>query len=50
MVAIRLGVDAYREGKTKVFDAKTQKVVDRMPPRPGWEGDGKNHGTGTENA
>jgi predicted dehydrogenase len=42
MTAIRLGVDSYREGKVKFFDAKAQKVVERGPARPGYEGDGKN--------
>jgi predicted dehydrogenase len=43
MTAIRLGVDAYREGKKKLFDAKLQKVVDKLPARQTYEGDGKNH-------
>ncbi|MBI4873397.1 MAG: Gfo/Idh/MocA family oxidoreductase [Acidobacteria bacterium] len=43
MTAIRLGVDAYREGKTKLFDPKTQKVADKLPARQTYEGDGKNH-------
>jgi predicted dehydrogenase len=43
MVAIRLGVDAFRERRTKLFDPKLQKVVDRLPARPTWEGDGQNH-------
>ena len=43
MTAIRLGVDAYREGKPKLFDAKLQKVVDKLPARQMYEGDGKNH-------
>lgn len=43
MVAIRLGVDAYREGRTKLFDPKTQRVVDKGPARKEYEGDGKNH-------
>jgi predicted dehydrogenase len=43
MTAIRLGVDAYREGKPKLFDAKLQKVVEKLPARPTYEGDGKNH-------
>jgi hypothetical protein len=45
MTAIRLGVDAYREGQAKLFDPKTQKVVARLAKRPEWEGDGKNHET-----
>ena len=43
MVAIKLGVESYREGKVKMFDPKTQKVVEKLPARPEWEGDGKNH-------
>jgi len=42
-VAIQLGVEAYREGRGKVFDPATQRVVERHPARPAWEGDGKNH-------
>lgn len=38
MVAIRLGVDSYREGKAKLFDAKTEKTIDKAPPRPRYEG------------
>jgi hypothetical protein len=43
MTAIRMGVDSYRQNKQKLFDARSQKVVDGLPPRPIWEGDGKNH-------
>jgi predicted dehydrogenase len=43
IAAIKLGVYAYREGKTKLFDPKTQSVVEKAPPRPTYEGDGKNH-------
>jgi predicted dehydrogenase len=43
MTAIRLGVDALRQGKTKLFDPQTQKVVDKPPARQTYEGDGKNH-------
>jgi predicted dehydrogenase len=43
IAAIKLGVYAYREGRTKVFDPKTQRIVEKAPPRPGYEGDGKNH-------
>lgn len=32
MVAIRLGVDSYRLGRTMGFDPVTQKVLDRVPP------------------
>ncbi len=42
MVAIKLGVDSYREGKVKFFDDRTHKVVDKPAPRPAYEGDGKN--------
>jgi predicted dehydrogenase len=43
LVAIKLGVQAYREGKLKLFDPNTQKIVDKPFPKPVWEGDGKNH-------
>ncbi len=43
IAAIKLGVYAYREGKTKMFDPKTQRIVEKAPPRPSYEGDGKNH-------
>jgi hypothetical protein len=33
MVAIRLGVDSYREGKVKVFDPVTRRVLDEAPER-----------------
>lgn len=42
MVAIKLGVDSYREGKVKFFDSKTQKVVQKGEPRAMYEGNGKN--------
>jgi predicted dehydrogenase len=42
MVAIRLGVDSYREGKVKFFDASAQKPVERGAARASYEGDGKN--------
>jgi hypothetical protein len=45
MVAIRLGVDSYREGKAKLFDPKTEKVIDKAPPRPRYEGAGENFRT-----
>ncbi len=41
--AIQLGVYAYREGKTKLFDPSTQSVIEKAPQRPSYEGDGKNH-------
>jgi predicted dehydrogenase len=43
MVAIKLGVDSYREGKVKFFDPKTQRVTERPLVRPSYEGDGKNY-------
>ena len=43
ITAIKLGVYAYREGRTKVFDPKTQRIVEKAPARPAYEGDGKNH-------
>ncbi len=46
MVAIKLGVDSYREGKVKLFDPNTQKVIGKAPARPQWEGDGRNYETG----
>ena len=41
--AIKLGVYAYREGKTKLFDPATQRIVEKAVARPGYQGDGKNH-------
>jgi predicted dehydrogenase len=41
--AIKLGVYAYREGRTKLFDPATRRIVDKAPARPSYEGDGKNH-------
>ncbi len=43
MVAIKLGVDSYREGKVKFFDPKTQRVTDKPLVRPSYEGEGKNY-------
>jgi predicted dehydrogenase len=43
LTAIKLGVHAYRESKTKLFDPAAQKIVDKSSPRPQYEGDGKNH-------
>ena len=43
LVAINIGVQAYREGRSKLFDPKTQKIVNKPFPKPTWEGDGKNH-------
>ena len=43
MVAIKLGVDSYREGKMMAFDPATEQVIEPPPPRGGYEGDGKNY-------
>jgi predicted dehydrogenase len=43
IAAIKLGVYAYREGKTKLFDPKTQRVIEKAAARTEYEGDGKNH-------
>jgi len=42
MVAINLEVQAYREGRSKLYDPKTQRVVNKPFPKPSWDGDGKN--------
>jgi len=46
MTAIRLGVDSYRDGRLRHFDARTQRVTERAPARPGYEGDGRNRPDG----
>ena len=33
MVAIKLGVDSYREGKALAFDPNTRKVLSKLPER-----------------
>src|SRR5207302_8935012 len=43
ITAIKLGVYSYREGKTKLFDPKTQRVIEKGASRPEYQGDGKNH-------
>ena len=43
ITAIKLGVDAYRSGKTMHFDPRSERVIDKAPPRPAYEGDGLNH-------
>jgi predicted dehydrogenase len=43
MVAIRMGVDAYRGSRPRFFDPKTGKTLDKAPPRAGYQGDGLNH-------
>jgi predicted dehydrogenase len=42
MVAIGLGVDAYRESRQLAFDPDSEKVVKSAPKRNGYEGHGKN--------
>ncbi len=43
MVAINLGVDSYRQGRTVHFDPATEMILDTPPPRPnGYKGDGTN--------
>lgn len=43
MTGIRLGVLAYLESKTMLFDPSTQRIIEKAPPRQMYEGDGKNH-------
>ncbi|MSV27842.1 MAG: Gfo/Idh/MocA family oxidoreductase [Bryobacterales bacterium] len=43
MVAIGLGVEAFRESKQMAFDPQTGKILKIAQKRPGYEGDGKNH-------
>jgi len=43
LTGIKLGVYAYREGKTKLFDPATQRVIEKAAARPEYQGDGKNH-------
>ncbi len=42
MAAIRLGVDAYRGGRTMSFDPRAQRVLPFAGPRPAYEGSGEN--------
>jgi predicted dehydrogenase len=42
MVAIGLGVDAYRESRQLAFDPASEKVLKSAPRRDGYEGHGKN--------
>ncbi|MDE0104957.1 MAG: Gfo/Idh/MocA family oxidoreductase [Bryobacterales bacterium] len=43
MVAIRLGVDSYRQGRQMGFDPRTEAVLQQPAPRGrGFEGDGRN--------
>ena len=43
ITAIKLGVLAYREGRTKFFDPAAERLADKPAPRPEYQGDGKNH-------
>ncbi|MCP5119876.1 MAG: hypothetical protein GY953_54450, partial [bacterium] len=43
MVAIKMGVDSYREGRVRFFDDAREKVVGKPEPRPGYEGQGENY-------
>jgi len=42
MTAIALGVESYRFGKVMCFNPATQKILKKQPPRPAYEGTGKN--------
>jgi len=42
MVAIGLGVDAYREQKQMLFDPASERILKNGPKRVTYEGDGKN--------
>ena len=42
MVAIGLGVEAYRESRQMAFDPATERVVKSAPRRDAFEGNGKN--------
>jgi len=42
MVAIGLGVEAYREQKQMAFDPSAERVAKTGPKRETYEGDGKN--------
>lgn len=43
MVAIRLGVDSYRDGRMIGFDPQTERILAEIQPRHrGYEGDGSN--------
>jgi predicted dehydrogenase len=42
MVAIGLGVEAYREQKQMLFDPATERILKNGPKRETFEGDGKN--------
>jgi len=42
MVAIGLGVEAYRESRQMAFDPLTEQVLKSAPRRDEYEGNGKN--------
>ena len=42
MVAIGMGVDAYRESRQLAFDPATERLVKAAAKRDGYEGTGKN--------
>jgi hypothetical protein len=42
MVAIGLGVEAYREQKQMLFDPASERILKAGPKRETYEGDGKN--------
>jgi hypothetical protein len=44
MVAIKLGVDSYREGRIKHWDPAGDRELTSPSKRPGYEGDGRNDG------
>jgi predicted dehydrogenase len=43
ITAIKLGVAAYRDGRTMFFDPAARRIVDKPAPRPEYQGDGRNH-------
>lgn len=43
MTAIKLGVDSYRQSRLMAFDPRTRRVIEKAPPRPGFEGTGENY-------
>ncbi len=43
MTAIKLAADSYRERAMKAFDPKTERLLPKAPPRPGYEGTGENY-------
>jgi hypothetical protein len=42
MVAIGLGVEAYRESRQMAFDPATERILKSAPRRDAYEGTGKN--------